>query len=273
MVGGFDQILMYTGFASVLSSGAAVAGLFVVQRRTRLTATHRTRLLAPGIFVLASTAMVIDTVLEAPKIASIGMFLIGAGGGGLRRMSTEPFCTTCASTRRSGGRLGRNMTNRRVFLHVAPLLLLLALCVSSVVAQAPSPEFMSLESAKAVLQKMGPDSGSHLSTAISSQEWFAWLQNSDSNIRQRLIAGEEDSLTNLLRFGVSFTKEYRIDDDYLVRYGQSSLVNAFAENRADDLIKALAAPNGNQGFAEMRVFVEKKGFSLNPAAQRKKLKA
>jgi hypothetical protein len=50
-------------------------------------------------------------------------------------------------------------------------------------------------------------------------------------------------------------------------------VNAFADKRADDLIKALAAPNANQGFVEMRTFVEKKGFSLNSAAGRKKLKA
>ena len=72
---------------------------------------------------------------------------------------------------------------------------------------------------------------------------------------------------------VSPSPRYRIDDEYLVRYGQSSLVNAFAENRANDLIKALATPNGNQGFVEMRTFVEKKGFSLNSTAGRKKLKA
>ena len=77
----------------------------------------------------------------------------------------------------------------------------------------------------------------------------------------------------MLRFGVTFTKEYQIDDEYLVRYGQSSLVNSFAENRANDLIKALAAPNGNQGFVEMRAFVKSKGFSLNSPAQRNKLKA
>ena len=132
---------------------------------------------------------------------------------------------------------------------------------------------MSLESAKPVLQKMGPGNGAHPGADINSKDWAAWLQKSDADIRQRLDAGEEDSLTNLLRFGVTFTKEYRIDDDYLVRYGQSSLVNGFAETRANDLIKALAAPDGNQGFVEMRSFVEKKGFSLNSPAGRKKLKA
>ncbi len=80
MLGGFDQILMYTGFAIVLSSGAAVAGLFVVQRRSNRTdPIKRARLLVPGIFVLASAALVVDTVLEAPRIALIGVLLIAAG--------------------------------------------------------------------------------------------------------------------------------------------------------------------------------------------------
>ena len=132
---------------------------------------------------------------------------------------------------------------------------------------------MSLESAKPVLQTMSAGDASHPGPEANSQQWLAWLQKSDAEIRQRLETGEEDTLTNLLRFGVTFTKEYRIDDEYLVNYGQSSLVNAFAENRANDLIKALAAPNGNQGMVEMRTFVEKRGFGLNTPAGRKQLKA
>ena len=162
---------------------------------------------------------------------------------------------------------------QRFFRFASPLLFTLVALATSVPSQAPTPEFMSLESAKPVLQKMGPGTGAHPGADINSKDWAAWLQKSDADIRQRLDAGEEDSLTNLLRFGVTFTKEYRIDDDYLVRYGQSSLVNGFAETRANDLIKALAAPDGNQGFVEMRSFVEKKGFSLNSPAGRKKLKA
>ncbi len=80
MLGGFDQILMYTGFAIVLSSGAAVAGLFIVRRRgSGANLLKRSRLLVPGMFVLASGAMVLDTVLEAPRIALIGVLLIAAG--------------------------------------------------------------------------------------------------------------------------------------------------------------------------------------------------
>ncbi|HLI62207.1 MAG TPA: hypothetical protein VKV05_02325 [Terriglobales bacterium] len=132
---------------------------------------------------------------------------------------------------------------------------------------------MPLASALPVLQKVPCDGSGCPTPAISLQDWTAWLQKSDAQVRQRLDAGEEDSLTNLLRFGVTYTKEYRIDDEYLPLYGQSTLVNAFAENRANDLIKALAAPNGNQGFVEMRMFLEKKGFSFKTPADRAQVKA
>ncbi|HEX9110896.1 MAG TPA: hypothetical protein VF845_05420 [Terriglobales bacterium] len=107
---------------------------------------------------------------------------------------------------------------------------------------------------------------------LDADRWSKWVQDQDRAIRQRLDRGTEDTLTNLLRFGVTFTREYRITDEYLIRYGPSSLVNAFAENRANDLIAALAQPNAPEGIAEMRRFVEKKGFSLKTRPERSKLK-
>ncbi len=132
---------------------------------------------------------------------------------------------------------------------------------------------MSYGAARPVLEKVVTEEKAKPNSAMGAENWLAWVHESDSQVRQRLEVGEEDSLTNLLRFGVTYTKEFRIDDDYLVRYGQSSLVNSFAENRANDLIKALAAPNRNTGFLEMRAFVERKGFSLTTATGKKKLKA
>jgi hypothetical protein len=165
---------------------------------------------------------------------------------------------------------------RNHFAHLTPEHMLSFACMAllcSVSVPAQTPEFMPLESARPVLQQMAAGDAVHPSPEVSANEWRAWLQKSDAEIRQRLDAGEEDSLTNLLRFGVTFTREYRIEDEYLVKYGHSSLVDSFAENRANDLIKALAAPNGNQGFVEMRAFVEKKGFSLDSPTGRRRLKA
>ena len=79
-VGGFEPILMYTGFAIVLSSGAAVAGLFAVQRgNLRSNPKLWIRMLVPAAFVLATSAIVVNAVLQAPKTALVGMVLIAAG--------------------------------------------------------------------------------------------------------------------------------------------------------------------------------------------------
>jgi hypothetical protein len=153
----------------------------------------------------------------------------------------------------------------------------LSLAVSQ--PQTPKNEFISLEAARSVLAGYSASLPEELrpANALNAVKWDAWVQKSDRQVRDRLDRGEEDTLTNLLRFGVTYTKEFRIDDDYLVRYGQSSLVNSFAEKRANDLIRALSAPstwpaNSRESMARMRRLLEKKGFSYATPQQRKVLK-
>ncbi len=79
-VGGFEPILMYTGFTILLSSGAAVAGLFVVQRQAlRSDPSLWFKMTAPAIFVLACAAIVVNAVVGDPKTALVGSLLIAAG--------------------------------------------------------------------------------------------------------------------------------------------------------------------------------------------------
>jgi len=146
-------------------------------------------------------------------------------------------------------------------------------CLSLFGQSAAPREFISFQAAQPVLRAMSDALPSDLRAAnpLDANRWSAWVKAQDLAIRQRLDRGTEDTLTNLLRFGVTFTKEYRIDDEYLIRYGQSSLVNAFADNRAKDLVAALADPNAPEGIAEMRRFVEHEGFSLKTPQERAKL--
>ncbi len=157
----------------------------------------------------------------------------------------------------------------------------LALLVGSLLAEVAaqnsnlSGQFMSLDDARPVLhglEKTLPTGLRNGSGPLSQETWNDWIRKEDAIIRKRLETGEEDTLTNLLRFGVTYTKEYRIDREYLTRYGQSSLVNSFADNRANDLILALRSPTRNAGMQEMRLFLERKGFSFNSASERAKLK-
>ena len=142
-------------------------------------------------------------------------------------------------------------------------------CLTAVAQPAPRAQFMSLEQARPVLAALPQSVPAKLKSSgpLQPAAWQSWMQENDREIRARLERGEEDTLVNLLRFGVTFTREYRIDDEYLVRYGQSSLVNSFAEKRASDLVRALAAPHPSEGLLRMLVFLEKKGYPLKPAAQ------
>ena len=138
----------------------------------------------------------------------------------------------------------------------------------------PRAEFISFEAARPILDGMKDALPPDLRDAgpLDADKWAAWVQLRDEGVRNRLIRGEEDTLVNLLRFGVTFTREYRIDDEFLARYGQSSLVNSFAENRANDLIHAWMAPHPSEGLIEMRTFIGKHGHSLRTSEERMETK-
>lgn len=128
---------------------------------------------------------------------------------------------------------------------------------------------MSFEAARPILQAFAGSLPAGLAGGPPDAiHWAQWVRTADAGVRRRLEAGEEDTLTNLLRFGVTFTKEYRIDDEYFLRFGESTLVDSFAEHRAQDLIRTLAAPGDNQGFIGMRALLERKGLPLKTAAGR-----
>jgi hypothetical protein len=135
------------------------------------------------------------------------------------------------------------------------------------------PRFMTYAEALPILRAAATSLPTGLrSDRLSADDWTRWIEESDRAVRQRLERGEEDTLTNLLRFGVTFTKEYRIDNVYLGRYGKSQLVDAFANQRADDLVRALAKPGANLGVHHMRLFLEKKGFGFGTPADRAEVK-
>ena len=161
------------------------------------------------------------------------------------------------------------------------LALVLVGCSSPVTAQQPPVKsvFIPYDSAQPVVAAFSATLPADLKpvNTLDATKWSNWAQKADREVRDRLNRGEEDTLTNLLRFGVTYTREYRIDDEYLLRYGASSLVNSFAENRANDLIRALAspatwAPNSSENMARMRTFLERKGFSFQTPEQRKRIK-
>lgn len=82
LAGAFEQLLLYTGFAVVTFSSAAVAALFVLRRR-RPDAPRPFRAwgypAAPAVFVAAGAAMVANAVWREPAASGAGALLILAG--------------------------------------------------------------------------------------------------------------------------------------------------------------------------------------------------
>lgn len=156
---------------------------------------------------------------------------------------------------------------------IVTALFFVCLIVSSAVAQ--TPQAIPFSSAQPVLN-------TYLKTLPpalkpngqpTAAAWDGWARSNDQEIRTRVERGEEDTLTNLLRLGVTYTKQERIDYAYLMRYGHDSFVDSLASKRADDLIRALAAPHASEGMTDMRNFLQKQGFNLSTPAGQAKLKA
>jgi hypothetical protein len=153
------------------------------------------------------------------------------------------------------------------------LLALWMACCCAAVAQ--TPQYISFSSAQPILKTYLSSLPAELKPGgqPTAAAWDAWVRHQDQEVRTRLERGEEDTLTNLLRLGVTFTKQDRISYVELERLGHDKYIDSVADKRADDLIHALAAPNANEGMRDLRSFLEKKGFNLRTLDGQKKLKA
>ncbi len=142
-------------------------------------------------------------------------------------------------------------------------------------ASAQTPQFVPFSAAQPVLNVYLSSLPDELkpSGQPTAAAWDNWVRAQDKDIRVRIEQGEENTLTNLLRLGVTYTQEPRISYDYLEKYGHSSFVDSIADKRANDLIRALSAPHPSEGMQEMKALLEKKGYSLRTPEDQKKVKA
>jgi APA family basic amino acid/polyamine antiporter len=79
--GTFEQLLTYTGFGVILFSALAVLSLFFVRRTAKQAAVFRAwgYPWAPALFCIVGFAIVVNTIREAPGVASAGLAVMAAG--------------------------------------------------------------------------------------------------------------------------------------------------------------------------------------------------
>lgn len=181
--------------------------------------------------------------------------------------------------------------------HKAVITCLLTLVLAA--ASAPSAQtlparrvaYIPYEEARPIVEAASeilPPELSGKSPSELAPAWPAWAARRDAEIRARLAQGDEDTLVNFLLFGTSYTRQPRITQKQLQQIGQQQTAAAagadgnaalkrLADNlqaRADDLIKALAAPGSNDRllFAR-RLLAGQKGFRLEAPEGRAQAKA
>jgi hypothetical protein len=152
---------------------------------------------------------------------------------------------------------------------------LLVWVLAACAAAAQTPQYVPFSQAEPVLQAYQKSLPKALTASgqPTAAAWDSWIRGQDQEIRLRLERGEEDTLTNLLRLGVTYTNEERIGYLSLERYGKDAYVDSIVDKRANDLIRALASPHASEGMMELRTFLEKQGFNLKTPEGQKKVKA
>jgi hypothetical protein len=102
--------------------------------------------------------------------------------------------------------------------------------------------------------------------------WSAWAAGQDKAVRTRVVQGDEDSLFNLLLYGVSFTSRPRVTERELDRLRDPEAGAALVRQRIADLVAALASPGNNERLQFARQVLERRELAVRTEEDRAELR-
>ncbi len=94
--------------------------------------------------------------------------------------------------------------------------------------------------------------------------WLEWVKRRDTEIRERLARGDEDTIVNLLFFGTSFTQQPRITSAQISRFPAVSAaqMRALLGQRINDLVRGMLTPGNNERLQFARSVTKAAGISF-----------
>jgi len=158
---------------------------------------------------------------------------------------------------------------------------LVAVCITAAAPKGSDVQFIPLVDAEPILAAVPdlvPEPLRGLGRDGMAGAWMGWVAQRDSEIRARLERGDEDTLTNFLLFGTSFTREPRVTLAALSRANGKPLDALEAgsplagpvRRRAADLVASAARPEQNERLRFARRILERKGYVLKTREARPK---
>lgn len=142
--------------------------------------------------------------------------------------------------------------------------------------------FVSYDEALTVLQTFSivlPEELVHVVAAADQKEWDKWVRTKDEEVRQRLHAGDLDTLANLLLFGTSYTSAEVLTPELLKNIHSTSARPYPADlggqailRRLDDLTTGLAHAGTNERLAYFHNFLSQEHYHFETPEELFKVK-
>jgi len=140
----------------------------------------------------------------------------------------------------------------------ACLVLSLFLC-AAFSATEPVVRFLRFEEATETL-KLFTDAGLSTSDIKDSAAWNDWVRARDAEVRARVDRGVEDSISNLILYGASYTNLPRLEGAESVA-SETGELTAAARARVHALASALPNATRNERLGFVGEFLERKGIA------------
>ena len=145
------------------------------------------------------------------------------------------------------------------------LLMFLALCsIASAAGQDPV-RYLHFDEVQETL-RLNADSGIPGSEIQESAAWDAWIRARDSEVRGRIDRGVEDSISNLILYGTSFTSLSRVESVERAAT-ESGELTAAAIARIHALALALPSTGRNERVRFVRDFLARQKIPKNSEEQ------
>jgi hypothetical protein len=138
-------------------------------------------------------------------------------------------------------------------------------CATVVFAGDKQVQYLALADASNTLQ-LFTDSGIPGSSISDSGEWARWIREQDAQVRGRIDGGVEDSISNLILYGTSYTALPRFENPESALEADGKVSDA-ALARTKALYEALASPSPNERFRFIRNYLKRKGITLAQTQQ------
>ena len=108
--------------------------------------------------------------------------------------------------------------------------------------------------------RMFAGSGLAGSDIANSDAWDRWIREQDAQVRARVDQGIEDSISNLILYGTSFTNLPRLENPESA-VAQDGQISEAARARVDSFELALRAATPNERIRIVRDFLQRRGIA------------